>query len=238
MFMETLLASWGTLSAPSRADNVALQHLLPFLFIPGIKPHPSQASFLRVAGLTLRWSRELWEPRWGGWRHGWRHVVVSQLTEPQGMQEEPKSLLQAARMEEEKGPLPQSLEQQHQLLLGSKWFLAHRLLLFGQSCRVPERIEAGYGVRGSPAQSCCPAAAVWGCGNAGVPIPSPPTLSAPGEQHSGTDMTLMPLSLLQVPRPRLALERRWPPAAPRRPHRRGPPPGPSCPPASPPSPTW
>lgn len=43
---------------------------------------------------------------------------------------------------------------------------------------------------------------------------------------------------LQVLRPRLVPARRWPPAAPPRRHRPGPPPGPSCPPASPPSPTW
>lgn len=161
--------------------------------------------------------------------------MVSQLTKPQGTQEEPKFLLQAARMEEEQGPPPQSLEQQHQLLLGSKWSLAHRLLLLGQRCRVPERIGAGYGVRGSPAPSCSPAAAVWGRRG---PRPLPATPSAPGEQNLGTDVMLIPLFLLQVPRPRLAPARRWPPAAPRRPHRRGPPPGPSCPPASPQSPTW
>lgn len=43
---------------------------------------------------------------------------------------------------------------------------------------------------------------------------------------------------LQVPRPRLAPERRWPPVAPPRHRRPDPRPGPSCPPANPPSAMW
>lgn len=118
MFMETLLPSWETLSAPSRAHNVALQRFLPFLFITGVKPHPSwyahEASLLCGAGLTLRWSCELREPC----RGRRRRVVVLQLTKPRGSREEPKSLLQASRMEEKQGLLPQPLARQHQPPLG------------------------------------------------------------------------------------------------------------------------